>query len=137
MTRLLDIVRHQFSPQREPNLEKRLFQLICLAAAFLSLAIVAPVNYLQDLPWSLNAVVTAFGLISIALYRASLRGSHHMKTFASLVGVVLNLCWFTDAGSQGSIGMFFFAGVMVMVTSSGDGSAGCSWRLSSRMSSCS
>jgi hypothetical protein len=94
-------------------MELRLFQLVCLAAAFLVFAVVIPVNVLQNLSWLLNVVIAVFGLISIALYRASLRGTHYMLSFFVLVGVVLNLCWFTDAGSEGSIGMFFFVGVMV------------------------
>jgi hypothetical protein len=106
-------LRRQFSSEREPNLEIRLFQLMCLASAFLALAVVVPVNYFQDLPLVLNLVIIAFGLLSLVLYGVSLRGHHGMKTFATLVGVVLNLCWFADAGSQGSIAMFFFVGVMI------------------------
>jgi hypothetical protein len=94
-------------------MEIRLFRLMCLASAFLALAVVVPVNYFQNLPLVLNLIIIVFGLLSLVLYWASLRGRQFMKTYALLVGVVLNLCWFTDAGSQGSIGMFFFAGVMV------------------------
>lgn len=94
-------------------MELRLFRLLCLAAAFLSFAVVIPVNTIQNLPWLLNLTIAAFGLVALALYWASLRGSHYMRTFFVIVALVLNLCWFTDAGSQGSIAMFFFAGVMI------------------------
>ncbi|MBK8789369.1 MAG: hypothetical protein IPO28_04125 [Holophagaceae bacterium] len=94
-------------------MELRLFRLLCLAAAFLSFAVVIPVNTIQNLPWLLNVTIAVFGLVALALYWASLRGSHYMRTFFVIVALVLNLCWFTDAGSQGSIAMFFFAGVMI------------------------
>jgi len=94
-------------------MERRLFQLLCLAAAFLAFAVVIPVNFLQDLPWLLNLTIALFGLVAMALYWASLRGTHYTKSFFVIVALVLNLCWFTDAGSQGSISMFFFAGVMI------------------------
>ncbi len=110
---LLDFIRKQISTAHEPNLEQRLFRLLCLAGAFLSICIVLPVNFLQHLPWALDLVVLAFALICLGLYRLSLRGHFLFRTFALLLGLVLNLCWFSNAGSQGSIAMFFFTGVMI------------------------
>lgn len=95
-------------------MERRLFQLLCLVGTFLGWFVVIPMNIAQNLPWTLNAVVGGFGLVSLAFYLASLRGRHHLKTFTVLVMVMLNLCWFNNAGSHGSIAMFFFAGVMVI-----------------------
>lgn len=104
-----------FSPSREPVMERRLFQMVCLAACVLTLGVVIPVNVVQNLPWILNAYLAAFGVLSLALYLLSRRGTDLVRTFAVAVAVVLNLSWFADAGSQGSMGMFFFAGVMVNI----------------------
>ncbi|HJV23658.1 MAG TPA: hypothetical protein VJ570_13230 [Holophagaceae bacterium] len=111
--RLLDDIRTQVSAAGEPVMEHRLYRLLCLAAAFLCIFVVLPVNYLQNLSWILDLVVFAFGVACLGLYAAALRGRYPLRSFALLLGLVLNLCWFTDAGSQGSIGMFFFTGVMV------------------------
>lgn len=97
-------------------MEIRLFRKVCLASACLSLFVVFPANHLQDLPVGLNLAVFAFGVLSYALYLASLRGLHAMKTFCGLLGLLLNFSWFMNAGSQGSIGMFMFSGVMVLNT---------------------
>ncbi|HJV90297.1 MAG TPA: hypothetical protein VJ623_08345 [Holophagaceae bacterium] len=111
--RLFHDIRTQVSAAAVPVMEHRLYRLLCLAAAFLSIGVVLPVNILQNLSWILNGVVLAFGVICLGLYRAALRGHYPLRAFALLLGFVLNLCWFTDAGSQGSIGMFFFTGVMI------------------------
>jgi hypothetical protein len=97
-----------------PTMEIRLFRKVCLASAGLALGVVLPANHLQDLPASLNLAVLAFGLSAYALYRASLRGVHAMKTFCMLLALLLNFSWFMNAGSQGSIIMFMFAGVLVL-----------------------
>jgi len=95
-------------------MEIRLFRKVCLVAACLSLFVVLPANWLQSLPASLNLAVLVFGLLSYALYRASLLGVHAMKTFCGLLALLLNFSWFMNAGSHGSIGMFLFSGVMVL-----------------------
>ncbi|WP_243305130.1 hypothetical protein [Geothrix oryzisoli] len=98
----------------QATLEIRLFRKVCLLTAGLSLFIVLPVNLLQDLPLGLDLAVAAFGIVAYALYRASLNGRHAMKTFCVLLGLLLNFSWFMNAGSQGSVGMFLFAGAMVL-----------------------
>jgi len=98
----------------QATLEIRLFRKVCLLTAGLSLFAVLPVNLLQDLPFSLDLAVATFGVIAYILYRASLHGRHAMKTFCMLLGLLLNFSWFMNAGSQGSVGMFLFAGAMVL-----------------------
>jgi hypothetical protein len=111
--RIADFLRHPFATSREPDMEHRLFQVICLAACVFTLFIVIPVNIIEGLPWLLNATLFVFAVLSLAFYAASIKGLHLMKTFTALVAPVLDLCWFTDGGSQGSIGMFFFIGGMI------------------------
>lgn len=109
----------QFWPRLIPwddqaTLEIRLFRKACLVSACLALFVILPTNLLQELPLSLNLAITAFGALAYALYRASLRGVHAMKAFCGCLGLLLNFSWFMNAGSEGSISMFMFAGVLVL-----------------------
>ena len=114
MIRPLQVLKTRITAAEGLPMEDRLFQHLSLAAALLSLFVVMPINYLQDLPLVFNLIILAFGLCSWALYQRSLAGRPHKKTFALAVAVVLNLSWFADAGSQGSISMFFYTGVMII-----------------------
>jgi hypothetical protein len=114
LIRPLQVLKARFAAAQGLPMEDRLFQHLSLAAAVLSLFLVIPINYLQDLPPVFNLIIFAFGLGSWALYQRSVAGHPHKKTFALAVAVVLNLSWFTDGGSQGSIGMFFYTGVMII-----------------------
>lgn len=109
----LDPLKTSLSAAEVPVLEHRLFRLTCLVGAGLCMFVVIPMNVVQNLSWMLNLTVFAFGLSLLGLYALALRGRHLMGTLAFLLALALNACWFTDAGSQGSIGMFFFTGVMV------------------------
>lgn len=111
--RLLEHLTSQLSAAHVPVMEHRLFRLLCLAGAGLCLFVVIPMNVVQNLSWKLNLTVAGFGLSLLGLYAVALKGRHLMGTLASLLVIALNACWFTDAGSQGSIAMFFFTGVMV------------------------
>lgn len=106
-------LRHQLSVEREPRMEVRLLQLQCLVSAFISFLII-PSNIMLHLSIYQDFVVLVLGLVSLWLYRASMRGRHHMKAFTLLLVLVLNLCWFAGGGSLGSMGMFFFVGIMVI-----------------------
>jgi hypothetical protein len=106
-------LRHQLSVSREPRMEVRLLQIQCMVAAFVSLIII-PINALEHLPVYQNLAVLVLGLLSLWIYRASLQGRHHMKSFTALLVGVINLSWFADAGSLGSMSMFFFVGIMVI-----------------------
>ena len=68
MKSFLASLTYEFSSAREPNMELRLFRLLCLAAAFLSFAVIIPVNTIQNLPWLLNVTIAVFGLVALALY---------------------------------------------------------------------
>ncbi|HEY3399068.1 MAG TPA: hypothetical protein VGK03_00420 [Geothrix sp.] len=99
-----------------PDMEIRLFRKVSLASACLAIGAVLPANYFQNLPASLNLAVFAFGILSYALYRASMRGVHAAKTFCVLLLLLLDFSWFQNAGSKGTIGMFMFFAVMVLTT---------------------
>ncbi len=97
------------------TIEQRLFRGLTLVAGLLAILVVVPLNYPQRLPAFVNLSVCGFGLLSLGLYRATFRGHYGMKLLFFIHMGNLDLIWFGNAGSQGSIGMFFFAAAMYLV----------------------
>ncbi len=109
----LDTLKRQLSATQVPVMEHRLFRLLCLGGTVLSLGVIIPTNLALNLSWKLNLAVIGFGVALVGLYLAALRGRHHTRLLSLLLTLVLNLAWFSDGGSQGSISMFFFTGVIL------------------------
>jgi len=105
---LVQMVIDSVSAQREPCMELRLFKLLCLAATLLTFLVVLPVNLLLRLPLGISLVNLAFGVATFVLYLASCRGRYCPGSLFFLFMLNLNLIWFANGGSQGSIGFFFF-----------------------------
>lgn len=95
-------------PDREVELEARLYHLLTLVAAFLALGVVTPVNLVQKLsPW-LHLAVIVFGLANVALYLLARRGRRYPGAFYALLMLVLDASFFTNGGSVSSIPMYLF-----------------------------
>ena len=92
----------------ERNMELLLYRLLCLAATVFSFFVVIPTNYLHRLPPGINLAVALFGLGTLFLSRESCRGRYHIKSLFFLLLALLNLIWFANGGSQGSVSYFFF-----------------------------
>ena len=88
-------------------MELLLYRLLCLAATVFSFFVVIPANYLHRLPPGINLAVALFGMGTLFLYRESCRGRYHIKSLFFLLLALLNLIWFANGGSQGSVGYFF------------------------------
>ncbi len=102
-------------PSRELPLERQFFQGLCLLSGLLCLFVVAPANLIQNLsPWVNPAVIT-FGLLSLALNAAARRGHDLLRTYFFSLMACLDLIWFANGGSQGSIGLFFFPAALFAV----------------------
>jgi len=96
-------------------LEKQFFQVLCLLAGLLSIFVIVPVNQFQHLsPW-VDRVVLAFGLTSLALTWAARHGHYCKKTMLFSIIVCLDLVWFPNGGSLGSIGLYFFSAALFLV----------------------
>lgn len=94
--------------EEEEGMELLLFRLLCIFAVLLSFFVIIPADYLHDLsPW-INLVVLLFGLSTLYLARESCRGRYHKKSLFFLLLIVLNLVWFPNGGSYGSISYYFF-----------------------------
>ena len=99
----------------EMRLEHRFLQGLCLLGAFVSFFVLLPLNSYQHLSPLVNRGVFLYGLINLGLYFASRRGLYLEKTTFILLMVVLNILWFLNGGSQGSIGMYFFLAMAFLV----------------------
>ena len=95
-------------PKRDLPLRLRIFQLVSLVIPVLCLLVVEPANIFQNLPVAVHLCVLVLGLIGAFFYWESLRGRHHMRSCVLLLVMVLDLMWFWNAGSQGSVTYFFF-----------------------------
>ena len=109
MKNILHTIRKElsFSPEIEPSLERRLFRLICLTITFITFLLI-PANYLQNLPLMVNVTLALLGCGSLILYRAALRGNHCNNTLLALLLATINVIWFFNGGSDGSVPYFFF-----------------------------
>ena len=93
----------------EPRMELYLFRILCLAATLLSFLVVIPVNYLEHLSPSINLAVLIFGSGAFFFYRESCRGRYRIASLFLLTLVVLNVTWFANGGSVGSVSYYFYA----------------------------
>ncbi|QEM68805.1 hypothetical protein FO488_11975 [Geobacter sp. FeAm09] len=105
------VTRDQNAP-----MEVRLFRLVSLAVALLSLLLILPTNILLNLPAAQNMIILVFGLLLLYFYRASCRGRHYIKSLYALTILVLNLTWFMNGGTLGSISYYFFAALLYPLT---------------------
>jgi len=89
-------------------LEDQFFQTLCVLGGFISLFVIIPLNSLQNMsPW-VNRGIFVFALLSLTIAWAARRGRYFKKTqFFGLIAL-LDLIWFPNGGSQGSIGLYFF-----------------------------
>jgi PAS domain S-box-containing protein len=92
----------------ETVMELRLFRLLCLAATALTLLVIVPAELMIHLSIWAALIDLAFGLASFFLYWEACRGRYRLKSLFSLYLLNQNLSWFVNAGSQGSVTLYFF-----------------------------
>ena len=96
------------------ELRVRIFRLICAMTAVLCLFVVAPLNGLQNLPLVVNIANLGLGLLGAFCYWQSCAGRHHIALFLILLVGLLDVVWFYNAGSDGSVTHYFYP-VMLFV----------------------
>ncbi len=93
--------------------------MLTATTAVLCLGLILPMNLLQDMPLGLNLLNVAFGLVGAFCCWQSLRGRHHILPFLFAAVLLLDVAWFLNAGSQGSVTFFFFPVLLFAVVMSG------------------
>mgnify|MGYP006265920489 FL=1 len=77
------------------------------AGALTVFFLIIPTNYLQGLPWEVNALAGAFGAVSWVLHRLAKRGRVYPTAFLGLMVAVITMIWFPNAGIEGGVPFFF------------------------------
>ncbi|WP_224983300.1 sensor histidine kinase [Geomonas agri] len=95
-------------------MEQHLFVLLCITSSVASFFVVIPSNYLQHLPAYINVCVAAFGVITLLLLCEAIRGRYHTTTFFFLFLILLNLIWFSNGASEGSLPLYYFCLLMYL-----------------------
>ena len=114
-SRSLEAMKHWAIPDASLPLEEQFFRVFCLLGGLLTLCFIIPLNTLQGLsPW-VNRELFGFSLLFLAIAWAARRGRAFKKTMLLLMVLCLDLIWFPNGGSQGSIGLYFFAVALFIV----------------------
>ena len=115
-------MRHPYSklwlwalPDPTVSLENQFFQGLCVLAGLLAIFVVVPVDFFQHLnPW-VNRIIFLFGLVALGLAWEARRGRCHKKALLFAFVGCLDLLWFPNGGSQGSIGLYFVIASLFLV----------------------
>lgn len=102
-------------PRSELDLEGGLFRGLTLLGAFMAFFVVLPLNYFQRLFPLVNVLVAVLGLAALGVHLLARRGLPLPGTFFLLLLALLDVIWFGNAGSEGSIGMFFMCASVYLV----------------------
>jgi hypothetical protein len=116
---VLEVLRSRIARDDEGDLRVRIFRMLTATTAVLCLGLILPMNLLQDMPLGLNLLNVAFGLVGAFCCWQSLRGRHHILPFLFAAVLLLDVAWFLNAGSQGSVTFFFFPVLLFAVVMSG------------------
>lgn len=111
----LDGLRKHLVLDPPASADDEFFYNLCLLAGMVSLLIVIPMNHFQNMSVWVNRVVFVFGLTSLGCAWAARRGRFLKHTMVLAITACLDLVWFANGGSQGSIGLFFFTEALFLV----------------------
>jgi PAS domain S-box-containing protein len=102
-------------PEADVDLRARYYQTLCLLSGLLVTLVIVPINVAQQLPPIVSIAAMTFGLVTLALYGAARRGYYFPGFVWLALMVTLNVIWFPNAGSHGSIVFFFFPAALFVV----------------------
>jgi two-component system, cell cycle sensor histidine kinase and response regulator CckA len=112
LDRLLEKLWKYVARDQNLSMQRRLYRMICLITALLCFLVILPLNYLQDLPPLINVGIIIFGLLCLYLYWETFHGRDRVLTYFIMLLLLLDLIWFPNAGSGGSI-IYYFAAAII------------------------
>ena len=95
-------------------MELTLFGLLCLTAAAVSFFVIIPANHLERLPSFINLCVAVFAFAALFFLREACHGRYHTRALFFLLLALLNLVWFPNGASSGSVSFYFFCAFMYL-----------------------
>ncbi len=115
-TPLIQSFADGFGSETATELRVRIFRLICGLTAGLCLLVVAPLNVIQNLPWGVHLANAILGLVGAFCYWQSCRGRHFFGLYLFLLVGLLDMVWFFNAGSDGSVTHYFYPVMLFVIT---------------------
>ena len=112
---MISRLRRFLTPPGDLEPQQGIFLVLCRVGAVLCLGVVIPVNLVQDLARVISVLVGLFGLFCIWLYRRAVRGSFHVVSLMVALLVLLDLVYFPNAGSIGSVLFYFFPLILLPI----------------------
>ncbi len=97
------------------ELRVRIFRLICALTGALCLGLVAPLNAFQNMPVVVHVSNIVLGLAGAFCYWQSCRGRHFIAAFFVLLVVLLDVVWFYNAGSDGSVTHYYYPVMLFII----------------------
>ncbi|MEQ1728433.1 MAG: hypothetical protein ABL982_08620, partial [Vicinamibacterales bacterium] len=94
-------------PQGEVDLRELFYERLCLTGAAATLLVVLPINAIQRLPAVVSGSVLLLGVASLAFYVAARRGRYYPGAFLLAILLTLNVAWFPNAGTFGSVPLYW------------------------------
>ena len=98
------------------TLQERLYRLTCLLVASFCLLVILPANLAIGLPLFVNVADIILALFAGYCYREANRGRNYFTAFFLGLIALMDLAWFPNAGSQGSVTFYFFLSVLLPTT---------------------
>jgi two-component system, cell cycle sensor histidine kinase and response regulator CckA len=95
------------------ELHESIYRLLCLLVAAVCLVVILPLNFWQNLPIVVNVLDLGLGIFSYCLFRLSLRGRNYPALYFITAVLLLDLAFFPNAGSIGSIPYYYFTAAVV------------------------
>lgn len=99
----------------DASLRIRIFRLICLMTGTLCLGVVAPLNAVQNLPLGVHVANIFLGCMALFCYWQSSHGRHFIVHFITVLVLLLDVVWFLNAGSDGSVTHFYYPVMLFII----------------------
>ena len=110
MDKLLEKIWDFVAKDRSLTLPSRLFRLLCLSAAVVSLIFALPANLLEPgMPLPVVVCTALAGGLGIFCYHQALRGREYTRFFLLMLVLLLDIIWVRDGGIGGSNNYYFLA----------------------------
>ena len=104
---LFERIAQGFGPGKPDALRVRVFRLVAAQTAAICFVVITPMNLVQHMPLGVHVASIVIGLLSALFYWQSCRGRSYLTAFVVSILVTLDIMWFFNAGSHGSVTYFY------------------------------